>query len=59
MAPDKKNATQARVGETIQVKPVDSPSENTLVSEHLQRMPSIFSRGLIYLILLMLAVAMI
>jgi multidrug resistance efflux pump len=44
-------------GETIVVKPVDSPSENTLVTEHLQRMPSLFSRGLIYVILLMLVTA--
>jgi multidrug resistance efflux pump len=57
MAPDKKNITLERGGVTIQVNPIDSPSENTLVSEHLQRMPSIFSRGLIYLILLLLAVA--
>lgn len=59
MATDKNGNTPSREGVTIQVSPVDSPSENTLVSEHLQRMPSLFSRGLIYLILLMLAAAVI
>ncbi len=34
---------------------VDSPSENYLVIEHLQDMPSLFARGLVYIIVLLLA----
>jgi len=45
--------------EMFEVTPVDSPSESFLVTEHLQRMPSIFSRGLIYLIVLILTTAFI
>jgi HlyD family secretion protein len=45
--------------EIIEVVPVESPSENSLVSEHLQKMPSLFSRGLIYLIVILLAVSFI
>jgi multidrug resistance efflux pump len=41
----------------VEVVPVESPSENALVSEHLQRMPSLFARGLVYLIVLLLAVS--
>lgn len=40
--------------ELLQVTPVESPSENYLVVEHLQRMPTIFSRGVLYLIVLVL-----
>jgi multidrug resistance efflux pump len=36
----------------FQVIPEEFPSENTLVIEHLQKMPNIFSRGLIYIIVL-------
>lgn len=45
--------------EMFEVTPVDSPSENFMVTEHLQRLPTIFSRGLIYLIVLILAAALI
>jgi len=45
--------------ETFQVSPVESPSENFLVTEHLQRMPSLFSRGLLYLIILIILVALV
>jgi len=48
-------STQADI---IEVMPVDSPSENSFVTEHLQRMPNIFSRGLIYLTVMLLAVAL-
>jgi multidrug efflux pump subunit AcrA (membrane-fusion protein) len=41
----------------VEVVPVESPSENSLVAEHLQKMPSLFSRGLIYVIVIMLAVS--
>jgi multidrug resistance efflux pump len=43
----------------VEVKPVDSPSENSLVTEHLRKMPSLFSRGLIYIIVLFLIVALV
>jgi len=43
----------------FEVTPTDSPSENFLVTEHLQRIPNIFSRGLIYLILLILTTILI
>jgi len=45
--------------EVIEVVPVESPSENYLVSEHLQKMPSLFSRGLIYVIVFLLAVSLV
>ncbi len=40
--------------DVFQVTPVESPSENYMVIENLQRMPNIFSRGLIYLVVLAL-----
>ena len=40
--------------DVFQVTPVESPSENYMVIENLQRMPNIFSRGLIYLVVLIL-----
>jgi multidrug resistance efflux pump len=38
----------------FQVIPEEFPSKNTQVVEHLQRMPNIYSRGLIYIIVLLL-----
>lgn len=52
------NSEESEVIEVIEVAPVESPSENYLVTEQLQRMPSIFSRGLLYLVLLLLVVAL-
>lgn len=43
--------------EEIQIIPVESSSENYFVEEHLQRMPSIFARGLIYLLILTVVAA--
>ncbi|MEW6378741.1 MAG: HlyD family efflux transporter periplasmic adaptor subunit [bacterium] len=43
----------------LKITPADSPSENYLVTEHLQRMPNLFARGLIYIMVLMLAVALV
>ncbi|MBN1292801.1 MAG: HlyD family efflux transporter periplasmic adaptor subunit [Candidatus Latescibacteria bacterium] len=43
----------------ITVTPIDSPSGNYLVEEHLQRMPNIFARGLFYIIILLLVVTLI
>jgi len=37
--------------EVIEIAAGDSPSENTLVVEHLQNLPPLISRGLVYLIL--------
>jgi multidrug efflux pump subunit AcrA (membrane-fusion protein) len=50
---DREEQNQA-VEPTEGVKPVDSPSENYLVVETLQKIPSVFSRGLIYLIVFVL-----
>lgn len=44
---------------TFEVTPEESPSENYLVTEHLQRLPSIFSRGLVYLVLLILVATLV
>ncbi len=55
-----RNNRDDREGESpkmIQISPTESPSENFLVTEHLQRMPSLFSRGLLYLIILIILVA--
>src|SRR5512143_159565 len=40
--------------EMFEVVPRDAPSENALVSELLQKMPSLVSRGLVYLVVLLL-----
>ena len=40
--------------EVFEEKPIESPSENYMVIEHLQKMPNIFSRGLLYLVVLFL-----
>ncbi len=57
MEEKKKNGQEIESPEMIQVSPVESPSENFLVTEHLQRMPSLFSRGLLYLMILIIIVA--
>ena len=56
---EEKGNKEDEQAETIQVTPVESPSENYLVTEHLQRMPNIFSRGLLYLIVLLIFIALI
>ena len=38
----------------LEVTPEESPSENYFVTEHLQKMPNVFARGLVYLVLLAL-----
>jgi len=58
MAKIENSDRQPGSSEVIEVIPSDSPSENILVAEHLQRMPNIFSRGLIYLIVLVLLVGL-
>lgn len=50
MEADKKDP--AAQPDLFQVMPVESPSENYLVIENLREMPNIFSRGLIYIIVL-------
>ncbi|MEW5801687.1 MAG: HlyD family efflux transporter periplasmic adaptor subunit [bacterium] len=55
-APDDRQIDQSNL---LKVTPNDSPSENYLVTEHLQKMPSLFARGLVYVIVLMLAVALV
>ncbi|MBW2092477.1 MAG: HlyD family efflux transporter periplasmic adaptor subunit [Deltaproteobacteria bacterium] len=44
--------------EIFEVTPIESPSENFLVVENLRRMPSLFSRGLLYIVLLLLVTAL-
>jgi multidrug efflux pump subunit AcrA (membrane-fusion protein) len=58
--PDRKAVDpEADSSETVQVFPVESPSENFSVAEHLQRMPSLFSRGLLYLTILIVLAALV
>jgi HlyD family type I secretion membrane fusion protein len=58
--PDKEtDDRKVEFSDIVQVSPVESPSENFLVTEHLQRMPNLFSRGLLYLIILILLVAVV
>lgn len=52
MAEKRENRPAVEGSEIVKVTPTESPSENFLVTEHLQRMPNIFSRGLIYLVVL-------
>jgi len=59
MADKKPDDRKVESPEIFQISPVESPSENFLVTEHLQRMPSLFSRGLLYLIILILLVALV
>jgi HlyD family type I secretion membrane fusion protein len=51
---EKKNSIDENQEDLIEVLPVESPSENYLVLEHLRKMPNIFARGLVYLALLLL-----
>jgi hypothetical protein len=62
MATDNETRTSPDDGHpvTTEVPAAEVPSdENFLVTEHLQKMPSIFARGLFYLIILLLAVALV
>jgi hypothetical protein len=62
MATENETKTNPDEGQpvTTEVPAAEVPSdENFLVTEHLQKMPSIFARGLFYLILLFLAVALV
>jgi len=59
MEEKKKNGQEIEFPEMIQVSPVESPSGNFLVTEHLQKMPSLFSRGLLYLVILIFVVALV
>jgi HlyD family type I secretion membrane fusion protein len=52
MTEQEKHNKEIEGSEEIQIIPVESPSENYFVAEHLQRMPNIFARGLIYLVIL-------
>lgn len=54
---EKKNSNDKNQEDLIEVFPVESPSENYLVLEHLRKMPNIFARGLVYLVLLLLITA--
>jgi multidrug resistance efflux pump len=58
MAKKENSDRQLGSSEIVEVIPSDSPSENILVAEHLQRMPNIFSRGLTYLLVLVLLVGL-
>jgi multidrug efflux pump subunit AcrA (membrane-fusion protein) len=58
MTDEKKNEQEAREAGLARVTPVEAPSENYLVVEHLQRMPSIFARGLVYITILLVLVGL-
>ena len=53
----KKQSQEIESSEIFRETPVDFPSENFFVTEHLQRMPNIFSRGLVYIVVLVLLTA--
>ena len=55
---EKKNNQNYEVG-TFQVIPEEFPSKNTQVIEHLQKMPNIFSRGLVYIMALLLVTSLV
>ena len=54
MTSDDKNKKLINKSSVTEIIPVDSPSENFLVSEYLRRMPNIVSRGLLYLVIAVL-----
>ena len=55
---DTPNDRQAEIdAEIYEVTPVDSPSANYLVVEHLRRIPPIIARGLVYIVLLLVLTA--
>lgn len=59
MAHQKTDGPEIASSDAIQVSPVDSPSENFIVTEHLQKMPNLFSRGLLYLTILIIMVTLV
>jgi HlyD family type I secretion membrane fusion protein len=59
MVEEKKQTTDDTNGEIIEIRPGESDSDNFLVTEQLKRMPGIFSRGLLYVVLVMLVAALI
>jgi len=61
MTEEEKEQPQPKKGdiETIEIAAVDSPSENTLVVEHLQNLPPLIARGLVYLTLLLVLVGLV
>ena len=59
MAESHSGKKEAASSGTFQVVPLESPSENYLVTEHLQRMPKPISRGIIYILVLILLVALV
>ncbi|MBI5057517.1 MAG: HlyD family efflux transporter periplasmic adaptor subunit [Nitrospirae bacterium] len=59
MKMEEKGPEEKNITEIIEMAPEGSPSENVLVTEHLQRMPAIFARGLLYLLIALLVVALI
>jgi len=54
MEDKEKERQEVEQADLFQVTPIESPSKNYLVIENLQRMPNIFSRGLLYLMVLVL-----
>ncbi len=56
--PGRDSSYEHEEGEVIAVVPLQSPSENFLVLEHLRKMPSIFARGLLYVILLIISASL-
>lgn len=58
MEDEKKHQPEKESAEVYEVVPVDSPSQNYLVIEHLQRIPTLFSRGIVYLVLFFILTAL-
>ena len=58
MEDKEKEHQEVEQADLFQVTPIESPSKNYLVIENLQRMPNIFSRGLLYLMVLVLVSAL-
>ena len=59
MKDEEKDSQEIEQTDVYQVTPVESPSENYMVIENLRRMPSIFSRGLLYLVVLAIVSALV
>jgi len=59
MTQKEKDATTETESQITPVSPVDSPSENLVVSDYTRRMPNIISRGLVYLIVTLLLTAVV
>ena len=58
MTDEKNNAPDGAKPVTTEVTPSGMPSENYLVAEHMQKMPSLVARGVLYLVVLSILVGL-